>query len=69
MHVVPFEAFFAVCGQWRVAPMGMAPSRYLGLDYAAVAKGFELADITVTPAEWADFRTIEAGAAMELNRE
>ncbi|SOC20594.1 hypothetical protein SAMN05877831_1206 [Rhodobacter maris] len=49
--------------------MGLAGVRYLGLDYGAVGHGFDLAGIALTPSEWADFRTIEAGAAEELNRE
>ena len=39
-----------------------------GLDYSAARAGFELAGIEVTPALWGEVRTIEAGAAEELNR-
>lgn len=52
-----------------MVPMGMCGARYLALDYAAVAPGLALAGITLSPDEWADFRTIEAGAATELNRD
>lgn len=62
-------AFFAVSGQWRTRPVGMGGSRMLGLDYAAVRAGLDLAGITLDPKTWADLRLIEIGALQELNKE
>lgn len=41
--------------------------RIIGLDYTAVQAGLALAQITLTPAEWADFRVIEQAAKTALN--
>ncbi|ETD85786.1 DUF1799 domain-containing protein [Rhodobacter capsulatus] len=68
-HAPALDAFQKVCGQWRTVPKGIAGTRYIGLDYAAVEAGFRLASVTLTTDEWDDFRWIEAGAAQELNRD
>lgn len=68
-HGPALDAFLKVCGQWRTVPKGMAGTRYIGLDYAAVEAGFRLGAVSLTPDEWDDFRWIEAGAAQELNRD
>lgn len=65
-HLPALEAFVSVANQWRTAPMG-GGFRITGLDYAAVQAGLTLAQITLTPAEWADFRVIEQAAKAALN--
>lgn len=70
-HLVAWHAWCAVSGQWRVVPVvGFESSRMIwqGLDYSAARAGFELAGIKMTPDLWDEVRTIEAGAAEELNR-
>jgi hypothetical protein len=42
-------------------------SRYLGLDYSGVEAGLRLAGIMLSPEQWDDLRSIEAGAMKELN--
>lgn len=59
------DAFLAVAGQWRVTPSG----RVIGLDYAAVRAGLELAGIELTPEVWSDVQHIEQGALVGLNGE
>ena len=65
-HVVAVQAFLAVADQWRVAA-GKNGVVFLGLDYTAVRAGFDLAGITLTPAQWADVQMIEAGAVAAMN--
>lgn len=61
-----FNAFLAVCRQWRTAA---APDRtvWLGLDYTAVRAGLDLAGLTITPDLWAEVQEIETGALRALN--
>lgn len=63
------EAFAEVANQWRIASGGMAPSRFIGLDYAATQAGLELAGMTVSTATWADMRVMEREATAVLNGE
>ena len=65
-HVAALEAFLSVRDQWRVAA-GQNGVVFLGLDYTAVRAGFDLAGITLTPAQWADVQMIEAGAVAAMN--
>lgn len=65
-HLPPLNAFLAVSNQWRWATMGKG-ARVTGLDYAGVQAGLELAGITPTPDQWADFRVIERAAKAALN--
>ena len=67
-HLAPMNAFLAVGDQWRTAPVGYG-FRIMGLDYGAVHAGLALAEIDLTPAEWADFRVIERAAKAALNGE
>lgn len=40
---------------------------HIGLDYAGVKAGLELAGVELTPSQWDDLRDIEAGAMDALN--
>lgn len=62
-HLPALDAFLAICRQWRVTAAG----RFLGLDYAAVQAGLELAGIVMTPDLWSEVQLIEAGACKGLN--
>lgn len=64
-HLPALRAYLAVADQWRIV-MG-DKAIWLGLDYTAVRAGFDLAGLTLTPAEWADVQTIEEGARAALN--
>lgn len=58
-------------GQWRVVSVpGFERGQLIwqGLDYGAARAGFDLAGIEMTPELWDEVRTIEAGAAEEMNR-
>ncbi|MBW4984737.1 DUF1799 domain-containing protein [Mameliella sp. CS4] len=68
-HVAALEAFAVVSTQWRIEPRFGAPTRWVGLDHAAVKAGLSLAGIEVTPDLWADIRQIEQGAKEALNRD
>ncbi|AGH58014.1 hypothetical protein RHVG_00049 [Rhodovulum phage RS1] len=65
-HWPAVSAFLTISTQWRVAASGFG-SRYLGLDYSGVEAGLRLAGITLSPEQWDDLRSIEAGAMKELN--
>ncbi|MBJ2150603.1 DUF1799 domain-containing protein [Paracoccus sp. IB05] len=70
-HLPAWEAWCAISGQWRTAPlstMEQAKVIFLGLDYAAARHGLDLAEVRVSPEIWDDVRSIEAGAIEELNR-
>lgn len=62
-HVAALEAFLSVQHQWRLSGSG----RVLGLDYASVRAGFDLAGIEMTPDLWSDVQLIERGACAALN--
>ncbi len=68
-HLPALIAFLQVSGQWRCTPLGQTRTRWLGLDYAAVRDGLDLAGISVTPVVWEELRLIEAGAVSELNKD
>lgn len=65
-HLPAVAAFAASATQWRIAPVGHG-FRFVGLDYAAVRAGLDLAQIDLTPGEWADFRVVEEAAKAALN--
>lgn len=66
-HAPAFWAFMTVEGQWRCTGVGMGGIYWIGLDYAAVKVGLDLAGIALDHDEWEDFRQIEAGARKQLN--
>ncbi len=57
--------FFALGSQWRWHPMAGART---GLDYAAVSATAKMAGIKMTPARFADLRTMEGAALAAWNR-
>lgn len=69
-NIPAVSAFVAVATQWRTA---LAPTEnglrvlWIGLDYAAVRAGLELARITVTPETWAGLVDVELAARDALN--
>lgn len=67
IHADALRAFLAVKGQWRVVP-GDARFVWLGLDYTAVQAGLDLAGISLSPEQWSDVQSIEAGALEAMNR-
>lgn len=66
-HVDAFGAFLSVSRQWRTVGGGWGGVSWLGLDYAAVRSGLDLAGIEVTPELWGQLREIEAGALAVMN--
>lgn len=52
----------AISTQWRFAAPGDGTLRRLGLDYASVRVGFDLAGVAMTPDLWRDIQIIEYGA-------
>ena len=66
-HLPAFEAFLAVCGQWRVCAVEKRIVA-VALDYTAAKAGLELAGMTITPEVWAQVQTIET-AALKAMRE
>lgn len=70
-HLPAWRAWCTISGQWRTAPLGTmerAKLIFVGLDYTAARHGLDLAGIGVSPDQWDDIRSIEAGAIEELNR-
>ncbi|GLS86683.1 hypothetical protein GCM10010873_16570 [Cypionkella aquatica] len=70
-HLAGWNAWCAVSGQWRTAPLSGnwgGKVIWIGLDYASARAALDLAGLTVTPEAWADVRAIESGAIEELNR-
>lgn len=65
-HASALHAFVAVDTQWRIV-MG-EKAYWVGLDYAAVKAGLDLAGLSLTPGEWSDVQMIEKGALEALNR-
>lgn len=65
-NVAAVEAFLVCSSQWRMVD-GMSGMRVIGLDYAGVKAGLELAGIEVTPDLWSDIRLVEAGARTAMN--
>ena len=65
-HLPAINAFLAVANQWR-SMQGARRAHVVGLDYAAVRAGLDMAGITLSPDEWADFRVIEGAASAALN--
>ena len=66
-NVEAVGAFLWIDTQWRAAPTGSGGFLYLGLDYASVRAGLEMAGISTTPALWADLLTMEGAALEALN--
>lgn len=66
-NVPAITAFLAVDGQWRSVPAPFGGFILLGLDYAAVVAGLQMAGISATPEIWADLCVIEAAAKNALN--
>ncbi|MDO5614453.1 MAG: DUF1799 domain-containing protein [Paracoccus sp. (in: a-proteobacteria)] len=67
-HIDALAAFLAVANQWRCHVYPDGSTHWLGLDYTAAASGLTLAGITPTPDLWDQIRSIEDGAAQELNK-
>lgn len=61
------DAFIAVATQWRVTPLAGGRVYWEGLDYTAVKAGLELAQISVTPAQWFGVQQMERTASAALN--
>ncbi|MDK3072771.1 DUF1799 domain-containing protein [Sedimentitalea sp. JM2-8] len=68
-HLPVFQAFAAVTSQWNVVAPPAGGMRAVGLDYAGVRAGLEMAGIVLSPDQWADLRLIEAGARDAMNGE
>lgn len=66
-HADALHAFLRIDGQWRVLTVGDR-LLWLGLDYGAARAGLELADVSLTPQQWAEVQVIERGALEALNR-
>jgi hypothetical protein len=75
------EAFYAVCTQWRVVPIGgsgfasafggsVAPTTpfFVGLDYTAARTGLDAEGFDVTPELWRGLRVMENAACAVLNK-
>jgi hypothetical protein len=60
-------AFASVVTQWRIVPLASGKLWYAGLDYAGVRAGLEAEAFELTPALWADLRTMEAAAREAAN--
>lgn len=54
-----FRAFLSVASQFQVVSPGDGTIRRVALDYQRAKAGFELAEIAMTPALWADVQVIE----------
>lgn len=61
------EAFLAVQTQWSYVS-GMGGAHTIGLDYAGVRAGLELAGIKLTPDQFHGLQLIELGARQAMNR-
>lgn len=57
-----WEAFLAVCHQWRLSPQGQA----VALDYAQAEAGWRLAGVAMDPALFGQVRLIEAAVVEAL---
>jgi hypothetical protein len=69
-NVATVEAFLAVSTQWRtgVRPAGFGSATlWIGLDYAGVRAGLEVAGIAGTPDLWGGLTIMEHEAARALN--
>ena len=60
-------AFTTASSQWRVVGLGEVGLHWIGLDYAGVRAGLDLAGIALTPDEWTGLRVMERAAAEALN--
>jgi hypothetical protein len=54
--------FFAMATQWRWVGAGMGGVIRTGLDYCALAKTADMADLNMTPGLFNDIRTLELAA-------
>ena len=61
------RAFTACASQWRVLPLGLAGSAFIGLDYGACKVALDAHGLALAPADFAAFQVIEAEAARALN--
>ena len=61
------DLWLTVCTQWRTAPLADGRVHWLGLDYAAVRAGLDLAGRAVSAIEWAGVQLMERAAAEALN--
>lgn len=68
-NVAAVSAYMVVSTQWRITGRADGGLHASGLDYAGVAKGFEMAGIAVSPALWSDLQMIEIGARAAMNGE
>lgn len=57
----------AVKNQWRMQDGFDMPTRFIGMDYAAIKSGLDMAYIAIDADLFASLRQIETGARTELN--
>lgn len=61
------DAFMAVTSQFRPISLAQAGLHWLGMNYAGVKAGLDMAGIVLTPAEWAGLQIMERAATSALN--
>lgn len=61
------QAFLAITTQWRINTFSTGKAYWQGLDYAAAKAGLELANIKLSPREWAGVQSMERAACAVLN--
>lgn len=61
------DTWLSIATQWRTTPLADGRVHWLGLDYAAVRAGFDMAGLTVGTAIWSGVQVMERAAAAALN--
>jgi hypothetical protein len=61
------DLFLTISSQWRTAPLADGRVHWVGLDYAAVRVGLDLAGQAVDAGLWAGIQVMERAAAAALN--
>lgn len=67
VNMAVVDLWLVISTQWRTAPLADGRVHWLGLDYAAVRAGLELAGRAIAAAEWAGVQLMERAAAEALN--
>ncbi|PHP17651.1 hypothetical protein CG471_21760 [Sphingobium sp. IP1] len=66
-NMATVNAFLTVASQWRMTPLALGKVYWQGLDYTAAKAGLDLAQISLTPAQWAGVQLMEDTARAVLN--